>query len=264
MAPPTRSHSNRPHSAAQPMTSQAVASAAVARLFTTQQQRKRKEAQNHTSGRPPWQESFASKSAMTEADIGTMRSTQFADSEGTSRFMVQAKKGFHGIAIPAEAKATLQNCAQTPLDHQMEYNKAIHILRHEEGLAKRRVLDGYLNLTGAQLDTHLTLPNQSYAAQQVNSSGSAPGASASWVLNNKYRQQMSKAGVPVMTQVMQGEFYTTPEAPRRTVTNFIASNKIHVTAASHVSSMVPVVPTKHNRRTCYSLTTSQRSASARR
>lgn len=259
MAPPNRSHSNRPHSTAQ--TSQAIASAAVARLFTTQQQRRRKEAQNHTSGRPPWQESFATKTAMTEADIGTMRSTQFADSEGTSRFMVQAKKGFHGIAIPAEAKAQLQNCQQTALDHQMEYNKAIHILRHEEGLAKRRVLDGFLNLTAAQLDTHLTLPNQTYAAQQVNSSA-VGGASTSWVLNNKYRQQMSKTGVPVMTQVMQGAFYAMPEAPRRTVTNYIASNKLHVTAASQVSTMVPVVPTKHNRRTCYSLTASQRSASA--
>jgi hypothetical protein len=258
-----RSHSSadvrqRPSSSTTRPTTQEIASAAVTRLFQTRQQTKLKEARQQRGGRPPWQESFASKSHTTEADIGTMRSSQFASSESKSRFMVAAKKQFHEIEIPADAKSKLQNIQPSLLDQHIEYQKAIHILRHEEGLAKRRVLDGFLNLTAAQLDTHLTLPNQSYADRHSHDA-------SSWVLNNDYRQQVDPAaGVPVMTRIMRGDYYVPPPAPRREITNFIATNRMHVTAASAVSRLVPVVPAKHNRRTCAPAGESARSHSSAR
>ena len=169
-----------------------------------------------------------------------MRSTQFASSEDKSCFMVTAKKQFHGIAFPPDAKGVLQNNHPSAVEQQVEFQKAMSILRHEESMAKRRVMDGFLNLTGAQVDTHLTVPNQSYAESVLRSRGGN-----SWVLNNAHRQQITPAGVPVMTEIMRGEYYLPQPKPRREVTNHIVANKRNVTSASYVSKMLPVPSSAH-------------------
>jgi hypothetical protein len=252
------------------------AAAAVTRLFRARQQQSLRQTKLRPGGRPPWQESFASKATSSSvalindnAEVGALKSAQFSGNEDSSRFMVALKKQSHSMAIPAEAKSRLQNTGEPSLlERHEEFNKAIAIRRHEEGLSKRRVLDSFLSLTGAQQDLHLTIPSQSYAQEQLSGSSGRDVRTTTggqWALNNSYRQQLDYvSGVPEMTCIMRGDYCRAQQAAPVKVTNFVESNKRHVKAASIVSHMFPVGPEKrHNVRKCQSAGTA-RSQSALR
>ncbi|KAG5490509.1 hypothetical protein JKF63_00629 [Porcisia hertigi] len=111
---------------------------------------------------------------------------------------VQKARHAHGIeAMPADSALTRYeaNKAQWKAYHHQQA-----ILRYERTLPRRRVVDPYVHLTGAQVSVSLAVPNAYTADRLVERNGGR------WILDNSHRQQLYK-GAPVMTRIMQGEFY---------------------------------------------------------
>ncbi|KAG5473989.1 hypothetical protein CUR178_04100 [Leishmania enriettii] len=124
-----------------------------------------------------------------------------------SCFILALQKSKHARGIdtwPADA-------ALTPYEAHKAQLRAYHhqqaVLRHERTIPRRRAIDPYVHLTGAQVDACLTVPN-TYTADRL-----AEHSGGRWVLDNPHRQQLYK-GEPVMTRIMRGEFYSEGAARR--------------------------------------------------
>ncbi|CCW67445.1 unnamed protein product [Phytomonas sp. Hart1] len=74
------------------------------------------------------------------------------------------------------------------------------IRRHERSIPRRRAVDRYVDLTSAQVGTSLLLPND-YTAMRL-----AERFAGRWALDNPHHQELLR-GEPVMTRIMQGEYY---------------------------------------------------------
>ncbi|GET90307.1 hypothetical protein, conserved [Leishmania tarentolae] len=155
------------------------------------------------------------------------------DINGASRscFLLQLQKLQHarGIdAAPADA-------ALTPYEAKKAQRKTYHhqqaVLRHEQTIPRRRAVDPYVHLTGAQVDACLVVPN-TYTADRL-----AERNGGRWVLDNAHRQQLYK-GEPIMTRIMKGEFYSEGAArrvagmPRHSI---LAKNRRDVRVASEIN-----------------------------
>ncbi|KAG5473706.1 hypothetical protein LSCM1_04335 [Leishmania martiniquensis] len=139
-----------------------------------------------------------SASAASQEEAGAARRSCFL-------LALQKSKHERGIdARPADA-------ALTPYEALKERWKAYHhqqaVLRHEQTIPRRRAVDPYVHLTGAQVGASLTVPN-TYTADRI-----AERRGGRWVLDNPHHQQLCK-GEPVMTRIMRGEFYDEGAARR--------------------------------------------------
>lgn len=124
----------------------------------------------------------------------------------------------------------------TPYEAAKEQRRAYHrqqaTLRYESTIPRRRVLDPYLHLTGAQADISLSVPNTYTADRLVQREGGR------WVLDNPHRQQLWRRE-PVMTQIMRGDFYGEGASRRcpgaHPTSNIVQKNKRDVRVASAVN-----------------------------
>ncbi|KPI88760.1 hypothetical protein ABL78_2139 [Leptomonas seymouri] len=148
-----------------------------------------------------------------------------------SCFVFAVQKAHHAREVKApDLEATLH-----PHEASKGQWKAYHhqqaVLRYENTLPRRRALDPYVQLTGAQVSAGLTVPN-TYTADVL-----AKRNGGRWVLDNQYRQQLYR-GEPVMTAVMRGDFYAggaaqqTAGKPRRDI---MAKNRRDVRVASIIN-----------------------------
>ncbi|CAM39898.1 conserved hypothetical protein [Leishmania braziliensis MHOM/BR/75/M2904] len=155
--------------------------------------------------------------------------------DGASRscFLLEVQKARHARDIdrpPADARLT-------PHEAQKAQWKAYHhqqaVLRHEQTIPRRRAVDPYVHLTGAQFGASLAVPNAYTAGRLAERNGGR------WALDNPHRQQLYK-GEPVMTRIMHGEFYSEGAAryaagvPRYDI---LAKNRRDVRVASEINRM---------------------------
>ncbi|KAH9598788.1 hypothetical protein LSM04_001509 [Trypanosoma melophagium] len=101
------------------------------------------------------------------------------------------------------------------------------IIRYELSIPRRRVVGHFTQLTEAQGDLAKNVPTTSAADMLV------ARYKGRWVLQNPYRQQLLR-GEPVMTRIMQGEFYC-PQPRKSKTRNFCQANKRHVHVASDIN-----------------------------
>ncbi|CAD2213398.1 hypothetical protein AGDE_01213 [Angomonas deanei] len=153
-----------------------------------------------------------------------------------SCFAMQKDKRWHNAAVDKDDDLLLKRAYRNPQDpsYQKErardYHRQQSILRYEKTLPRRRAVDPYVSLTGAQVDTRMTVPNQYTAAKLAEREG------GKWVLDNPHRQQLSRKQ-PVMTRVMQGEYYNGQRVPNHRETDFIAANRADVRVASRLNHL---------------------------
>lgn len=149
-----------------------------------------------------------------------------------SCFLLRCRKQLHEKEFGREEKEKIQNAPRSEIEHATEFRKNLYIVRHEQGLQRRRAVDPYLQLTGAQLDLHTVIPNSNCADNLYK-------AHHGWMINNKSRQQLTHDDVPLMTRVMQGQFYQGNPSVKGPRGNFVELNKKHVRAASAASRLLP-------------------------
>jgi hypothetical protein len=148
-----------------------------------------------------------------------------------SCFVLAVQKAHHAREVtPPDPHKHL-----TPYEANAEQWKAYHhqqaVLRHEQTLPRRRAMDPYVHLTGAQVDAGLTMPN-AYTADRL-----AALNGGRWVLDNPYHQQLYR-GEPVMTKVMRGDYYGDGAAQRaagRPRHDVAAKNRRDVRVTSEVN-----------------------------
>lgn len=124
-----------------------------------------------------------------------------------SCYFLEVQKAQHARDI----RTPLVDAALTPYEAKKAQRRAYHhqqaVLRHERTIPRRRAVDPYVHLTGAQADVCLVVPNTYTADRLVERNGGR------WVLDNPHRQQLCK-GEPIMTRIMHGEFYSEGAARR--------------------------------------------------
>jgi hypothetical protein len=158
-----------------------------------------------------------------------------------SCFLLRCRKQLHEKAFDHTEKDKIQNAPRTEIEEATEFRKNLYIIRHEQGLQRRRAVDPYLQLTGAQQDLHTVIPNSSCANKMYKEHHG-------WMINNNSRQQLTHDNVPLMTRVMRGEYYQGTPSRRSVRNNFLELNRKHVRAASAVSKMIPE---PHSRDHCH-------------
>ncbi|AYU80534.1 hypothetical protein conserved [Leishmania donovani] len=161
----------------------------------------------HTGALPPsHQQPLLAGAAPEQQPTGAV---SLEDVNGASRscFRLEVQKAQHARGIDT----SLADAALTPYEARKAQRRAYHhqqaVLRHERTIPRRRVVDPYVHLTGAQADVCLVVPNTYTADRLVERNGGR------WVLDNPHRQQLYK-GEPIMTRLMQGEFYREGAARR--------------------------------------------------
>ncbi|CCW59570.1 unnamed protein product [Phytomonas sp. EM1] len=119
-----------------------------------------------------------------------------------SCFALQLEKNKHAICLRGASPTTpLQPVSSDA--HRRAYRHQQAVLRHERGLARRRVMDRYVDLTPAQLGPSLVRPND-YTAKKL-----AERYGGRWVLDNPHHQELLR-GEPLMNRIMRGEYYGEP------------------------------------------------------
>ncbi|CAG9577776.1 conserved hypothetical protein [Leishmania major strain Friedlin] len=185
----------------------------------------------HTGALPPsHQQPLLAGTALAQQPTGAVPPE---DMNGASRscFLFEVQKAQHARGIDT----SLADAALTPCEARKAQLRAYHhqqaVLRYERTIPRRRVVDPYVHLTGAQADVCLVAPNTYTADRLVERNGGR------WVLDNPHRQQLYK-GEPIMTRIMQGEFYSEGAArraagvPRHCV---LAKNRRDVRVASEIN-----------------------------
>lgn len=150
----------------------------------------------------------------------------------SSCFLLGCQKRMHAVTLGDGAKAPIQNQPMTQLEHAMQYRKNLYIERNERGMQRRRVVDPYIELTGAQQGLRSVVPTAAFADRQVHEKHK------SWVLHNQQRQHMVE-GEPLMTRVMRGEYYIPKAVPKGPRKDHVTSNKMQVRCASAASRLLP-------------------------
>lgn len=158
-----------------------------------------------------------------------------------SCFLLRCRKQLHEKSLNHSEKDKIQNAPRTEIEEATEFRKNLYIIRHESGLQRRRAVDPYLQLTGAQVDLHTVIPNSSCANKMYKEHHG-------WMINNNSRQQLTHDNVPLMTRIMRGEYYTGNPSRRGVRNNFVELNRKHVRAASAASR---VFPEPHSRDHCH-------------
>jgi hypothetical protein len=169
-----------------------------------------------------------------------------------SCFLLKCKKQLHEKSIAMSAKERIQFAPRMELDDAMEFRKNLYIVRHEQGLQRRRAVDPYLQLTGAQVDLHTVIPNSKVADTMYK-------AHHGWMINNAYRQQLTHDGVPLMTRVMRGEYYHDEAKPKAPRNDFVELNKRQIRAASAATRMIPEPGSRNH---CHFPSSTRRSSAA--
>lgn len=124
-----------------------------------------------------------------------------------SCFVLAVQRAQHARAVQSPNPAAALTPYEASKEHWAAYHHQQAVLRHEQTLPRRRAVDPYVHLTGAQVDAGLTVPN-TYTADVL-----AARSGGLWVLDNPHRQQYYR-GEPVMTSVMRGDFYGEGAAQR--------------------------------------------------
>ncbi|KAK7195522.1 hypothetical protein NESM_000480200 [Novymonas esmeraldas] len=122
------------------------------------------------------------------------------DGADRSCFLLEVQKARHARGIDARAAEADLTPYEVGRGRWVAYHHQQAVLRHERTLARRRVVDPYVQLTGAQVDVSPAVPN-TYTADRL-----VERREGRWVLDNPHRQHLYR-GEPVMTRIMQGEFY---------------------------------------------------------
>ncbi|KPA80332.1 hypothetical protein ABB37_04605 [Leptomonas pyrrhocoris] len=176
------------------------------------------------------QQAVASRATPVQQPTAALRLEELCGADRSCFVLaVQRARHAHAVVVPDP------RVALTPYEASKEQWKAYHhqqaVLRHEQTLPRRRAVDPYIHLTGAQLDVGLTVPN-TYTADVL-----AERSGGRWVLDNPHRQQLYR-GAPVMTAVMHGEFYADGAAqraagkPRRSI---VGKNRRDVRVTSEIN-----------------------------
>lgn len=148
-----------------------------------------------------------------------------------SCFVMAVQKARHARAVMAPDPTTSLTPCEAEREQWMAYHHQQAVLRYEQTLPRRRAVDPYVHLTGAQVDVSLTVPN-TYTADVL-----AKRHGGRWVLDNAYRQQLYR-GEPVMSCVMRGDFYAGSAAKRATRQprcTVIAKNRRDVRVTSEIN-----------------------------
>lgn len=162
---------------------------------------------------------------LSEENLGASGGSPQRDN---SCFLLRCRKQLHGLPLDTQEKAKLQNVKDSELDQAVAFRKNLYVVRHEQRMERRRALDPYLQLTGAQVDLHAVIPNPDGEL-----------ASRGWMISNSYRQQLCRtAGVPLMTRIMRGDYYEPKREPPRPKRDVVALNKVHLRAASAAARLV--------------------------
>lgn len=181
---------------------------------------------------PAQQQALSSYAAPTYSGAAAA-AQKLAEVEGAnrSRFLLEVQKARHARSITAPPA----DAALTPYEASRAQWKAYHhqqaVLRHEQSIPRRRAIDPYVQLTGAQVDVALTVPNMYTVDRLVERNGGR------WVLDNPHRQQLYR-GEPVMTRIMHGDFYGEGAARRAAGTprhDVLATNRRDVRVTSEIN-----------------------------
>lgn len=134
------------------------------------------------------------------ATNGSMNTT-FMDPKKSCFALHLAKRQHHIELSRGESGKDLLSERERERAQRERYHHQQAIFRHERSLARRRAASAYTGLTAAQADAALSFPN-AYTLDRLATDRYA----GRWPLDNPHRQQLLR-GVPVMTQIMHGDFY---------------------------------------------------------
>lgn len=163
-----------------------------------------------------------------------------ATTTGRSCAQLQKQIAAHAIDVVTPLDAFPCSDRETQRQQWVAYRHAQAIRRHEKTLPRRRAMDAYLHLTGAQADVLLQVPNAYTAGRLIERNGGR------WVIDNTYHQALVQ-GKPLMTRVMQGEYIlsshpraraseTAKSKQRSRSVNCVAANKRDVRVSSETNA----------------------------